>query len=61
VAVWTPIYGKAKIEGEAPYKATLHENTWYVSGSLPSGFDGGVAEAEIAKNDGRILRISHGK
>ncbi|MFH1061494.1 MAG: NTF2 fold immunity protein [Candidatus Omnitrophota bacterium] len=28
---------------------------------LPEGWIGGVAEAEIAKDDGRIIRISHGK
>ncbi len=62
VAVWIPIYGKGQIEKEKPYKAVLRDGIWYVSGSLPAGFvKGGVAEAEIAKDDGRILRISHGK
>jgi len=62
VAVWTQIYGKAQIEKEEPYKAVLRDGIWYVSGSLPSGNAvGGVAEAEISKDDGRILRISHGK
>ncbi len=61
VAVWTPIYGKEKIEKEKPYEATLKDGIWYVSGSLPEGWKGGVAEAEIAKDDGRIIRISHGK
>ncbi len=62
VAVWIPIYGKDQIEKEKPYKAVLRDGIWYVSGSLPAGYvKGGVAEAEIAKDDGRILRISHGK
>ena len=61
VAVWTPIYGKAAIEKEKPYKAVLKGGVWYVSGSLPVGYAGGVAEAEIAQDDGRIMRISHGK
>lgn len=61
VAVWMPIYGKDEIEKEKPYKAVLRDGIWYVSGSLPSGYVGGVAEAEIAKDDGRILRINHGK
>ena len=60
-AVWAPIYGKEKIEKEKPYKATLKDGIWYVSGSLPEGWIGGVAEAEIAKDDGKIIRISHGK
>ena len=61
VAVWLPIYGKEKIEKEKPYKAMLKGGIWYVNGSLPKGWVGGVAEAEIAKDDGRIIRISHGK
>ncbi len=62
VAVWKPIYGKQKIEKEKPYKAQLKNDVWTVTGSLPKGFDkGGVAEADIAKDDGRILRVIHGK
>jgi Na+-translocating ferredoxin:NAD+ oxidoreductase RnfG subunit len=61
VAVWKPIYGKEKIENEKPYKANLKNGVWTVTGSLPKGRKGGVAEAEISKDDGRILRIIHGK
>ena len=61
VAVWGPIYGKENIEGKKPYKAILKDGIWHVSGSLPSGWIGGVPEAEITKDNGRILRISHGK
>lgn len=62
VAVWEPIYGEAKIAGEKPYKARLHTNgVWTVEGSLPQGWVGGVAVAEVAKSDARILRVSHGK
>jgi len=62
VAVWIPIYGKIQIEKGKPYKAVLRNGIWYVSSSLPADHViGGVAEAEISKDDGRILRISHGK
>ncbi|PIS47402.1 MAG: hypothetical protein COT17_03605 [Elusimicrobia bacterium CG08_land_8_20_14_0_20_51_18] len=61
VAVWIPIYGEEQIEKEKPYKATLKNGIWHVNGSLPEVMVGGVAEAEISKEDGRILRISHGK
>jgi hypothetical protein len=60
VAVWTPIYGHAVIDREQPYRAELHGGVWRVVGSLKRG-PGGVALAEIAKRDGRILRVSHGK
>ena len=61
VAVWNPIYGREKIEGEKPFHARLKNGVWTVTGSLPEGLDGGTAEADISKDDGRILRIIHGK
>jgi hypothetical protein len=61
VAVWEPIYGKEQIAGEKPYVATLTENVWTVRGSLPEGCVGGVAEIDIRKDDGCILRVTHGK
>jgi hypothetical protein len=61
VAVWTPIYGKENIEKQKPYQATLRNGIWYVTGTLHNYTRGGVAEAEISKDDGRIIRIIHGK
>jgi hypothetical protein len=61
VAVWIPIYGQEQIDGEKPYKARLENEVWVVEGSLPKGWIGGVALAEIQKGDGKIVRISHGK
>ena len=62
VAVWIPIYGKETIEKEKPYKAVLKDEIWYVEGSLEEKYElGGVAEAEISKDDGRIIRVSHGE
>lgn len=61
VAVWIPIYGEEEIESQKPYDAVLINEVWHVTGSLPEGWLGGFAEAEIAKNDGQILRISHGE
>jgi len=61
VAVWEPIYGAEHIATEKPYQARLTNGVWIVEGSLPQGAAGGVAEAEISKDDGRILRVSHGK
>jgi hypothetical protein len=61
VAVWNPIYGKDEITKEKPYKASLSNGIWTVEGSLPKGMVGGVAEAEISKDDCRVLRVIHGK
>ena len=61
LAVWEPIYGRKQIDSEKPYRATLKNGVWTVEGSLPPGWFGGVAIAEISASDGTILRISHGK
>lgn len=61
VAVWEPIYGQEQISRQKPYTAILANGIWIVEGSLPKHTRGGVAVAEIAKSDGRILRVSHGK
>ncbi|GJG88790.1 hypothetical protein tb265_39710 [Gemmatimonadetes bacterium T265] len=66
VAVWTPIYGAATIAGERPYHARLRGGIWTVEGSLPRAqpgtvVSGGVALAEIAKRDARVLRVTHGR
>ncbi len=62
VAVWEPIYGEKRIAGEKPYHAQLDTNgIWTVVGSMPERTPGGVAVIEVAKDDGRILRVSHGK
>jgi len=61
VAVWSPIYGEKNIQYQKPFHATTQNGVWFVHGSLPEGFLGGVAEAEISQDDGRILRVSHGK
>lgn len=61
VAVWTPIYGAERIARQRPYTATLADGRWTVEGSLPRGMLGGTAIAVIAQEDGRVLRISHGR
>jgi hypothetical protein len=62
VAVWEPIYGRDKIAEEKPYKAKLRNGVWVIEGSLPAGHNvGGVALAEISKEDGRVLKVIHGK
>jgi hypothetical protein len=61
VAVWIPIYGKATIEGEKPYRAALKNGVWTVMGSLPEGHVGGTVEALISQDSGCILRVIHYK
>ena len=60
IVVWEPIYGKEQIANEAPYRASLSNGVWTVAGTLPKSWVGGVATADIAKEDGKILPVSHG-
>lgn len=64
-AVLLPLYGQEVVEKEKPFTAALKDGVWIVTGTLhcPEGQRcfGGVAVVEIAKDDGRILRVSHGK
>ena len=61
-AVCSQIYGEELIDREKPFVAKLNNEIWTVSGSLSKSFDnGGVAEVEISKKDGKILKVIHGK
>ena len=60
-AVLEPIYGVEEIRRQLPLEAVLHNEVWIVQGSVPTGTRGGVAYAEIAKRDGRIIRVTHGR
>ena len=61
VAVWTPIYGAARIARQRPHVARLEGGVWTVEGTLPPRRLGGTAIAVIAQADGRVLRVSHGR
>lgn len=59
--IFVRIYGDKVLESK-PFSAKLKEgNIWIVEGTLAKNIDGGVPYAEIQKNDGKILKISHGK
>ncbi len=61
VAIWSAVYGKDKIEKQKPYTAIEHEGFWYVNGSLPKGYEGGVAHIKIRKKDGAVMGYIHTK
>lgn len=61
VAVLEPIYGSENIKRQRPLHAKLENGTWHVQGTLPPNSLGGVAEVWIARDDGRILRVTHGQ
>jgi hypothetical protein len=59
-AILIPIYGKEQIDSEKPLTAKLKDGIWTVQGSLPKGWDGGVAIIKLAKQDARIIHVMHG-
>ena len=65
IAVAEPIlfntYGKKNIRDQKPYECYLIDGYWYVSGTLPKGWRGGVFEIIISSKDGKIIKLTHGK
>ena len=69
-AVLIPVYGKEKVESERPFKVTLENGAWTITGTLHCPNDsgggtmickGGTAEVKLSKADARILRMIHYK
>jgi hypothetical protein len=60
-AILYPIYGEKQIISERPFHATLKKGTWTVSGSLPQGWEGGVATICINQHTGQVISYVHGK
>ena len=60
-AVLSPIYGEKQVASERPFHAALHKNVWTVEGTIPTGWEGGVASIRIDKTSGAIISYIHGK
>jgi hypothetical protein len=64
-AVLTPVYGKAQIESERPFRAQLKGAVSIVTGTVPcegpagAPCPGGAAEVKISKRSGAILFMTH--
>ncbi|PYL75094.1 MAG: hypothetical protein DMF27_12960 [Verrucomicrobia bacterium] len=63
-AVLFPIYGEGRISGERPYKVTLTDGFWRVTGSLPPTLPGevmfgGTFYITISQWDARVIEIGH--
>jgi hypothetical protein len=60
-ATLEPIYGD--LSNEKPLIANYDSTrkVWIVTGTLPDGYLGGVAEIIIREKDAKILKITHGK
>jgi hypothetical protein len=55
------IYGKKNIIAERPYECYLIDGYWYISGTLPKGYIGGVFEIIIDSGNGKVIKLIHGK
>ena len=55
------IYGEANIKKQMPYKISRYKNKWYIHGSLPEGWLGGVFEIVIDAETSQIESYIHGK
>ncbi|WP_162898937.1 YbbC/YhhH family protein [Ralstonia solanacearum] len=60
-AILVSIYGQEAIERQKPFRVVLLCNIWIVTGYLPPDQLGGVFRIEIAKQDGHVIQVMHGK
>jgi NTF2 fold immunity protein len=58
-AIASAAYGREVIEKERPFHAVRVADFWWVCGSMPKGFLGGVAISVIRARDGQVMRLSH--
>lgn len=59
IVILDPIYGVDEIEKQKPFTAELRGRVWVVQGSMAHST--GVAEVNISRRTGAILRVIHGK
>ena len=60
-AVLFKFYGKENIILERPYEIYLIAGYWYISGTLPENSKGGTFEIIFSSQNGRVIKLMHGK
>jgi len=55
------VYGAGKAQKQKPYLADDGGDHWVVRGSFHGPGLGGVFEIRLAKSDGRVLQLTHGR
>jgi len=55
------LYGKRNITRERPYEVYLVDGSWYIAGTLPKGYRGGVFEIIISAKDSKVIFLAHGR
>ena len=60
-AILFKFYGKENIIAERPYEIYLIAGYWYISGTLPENSKGGTFEIIFSSQNGRVIKLIHGK
>ena len=60
-AILFKFYGKENIIAERPYEIYLIAGYWYIRGTLPDNRMGGTFEIIFSSQNGRVIRLTHGK
>jgi hypothetical protein len=55
------IYGKANITNEQPYETYLINHYWVIMGTLPKEWLGGTFLLILDTQNGRIIKLTHGR
>jgi len=55
------VYGEDAANSQKPYVVKETPSEYILEGTLPPEFAGGVFMVIIAKKDGRVVKITHGK
>ncbi len=55
------IYGNENILKQRPYESYLINGYWYISGTLPEDWKGGVFEIIISSKNAQVVKLIHGK
>ena len=55
------IYGNENIIKQRPYESYLINGYWYISGTLPEDWKGGVFEIIISSKNAQVVKLIHGK
>ncbi len=60
-AILFNFYGKENIIAERPYEIYLIAGYWYIGGTLPENSKGGTFEIIFSAENGRVIKLIHGK
>ncbi len=60
-AILFKFYGKENIIAEHPYEIYLISGYWFVGGTLPANSKGGTFEIIFSSENGRVIKLIHGK